>query len=318
MALQHVVVAGGTGFVGSRLVRHLQGTGAQVTVLTRSRGSASALPAATRVVVWAPDKLAAVGDDWVGWQDSLRGADLVVNLCGEPVVSRWDARGRQAIVESRVKATTALAEAVRDMPTESRPKCVVSASAVGYYGTSAATVFDEGAAPARDDFLADVCVRWEEAAKGVLEGVEGTRLVVVRIGVVLGVGGGALARMLPAFKMFVGGKVGSGEQWVSWVHVDDLVRIFVEAGENEDMRGVYNATAPRPVTMGELAQALADALKRPNLFPVPGVVLKLALGGAAQVVLEGQKVLPKRLLERGFKFQHETVESAMKAVAEEA
>lgn len=318
MTLSNVVVAGGTGFVGSRLVRALVSAGSKVTVLTRFRSSTGSLPKETEVVVWAPDKLAAVGDDWVGWERSLAGADLVVNLCGEPVVAKWDDAGKKSIIESRVKSTRTLAEAIAKMSEEERPKCFASASAVGYYGRSAAAVFDENASAAENDFLADVCVQWEKAATEPLQAVEGTRVVIVRTGVVMGVGGGALARMLPAFKFFVGGPIGSGEQWVSWVHIDDLARIYIEAGENESMKGVYNATAPNPMTMGEVSQSLADALNRPNLFPVPGFVLKAVLGGASSIVLEGQKVLPKRLLAAGFKFKHEKVESAMQAVAEEA
>lgn len=317
MSLSRVVIAGGTGFVGSHLVRHLQAQGTSVTVLTRSRSSAASLPPDTDVVVWAPDKLSAVGDDWVGWQTALHGADLVVNLCGTPVVSRWSAAGKRAILESRVKATSALAEAIRDMREEKRPKCLASASAVGYYGTSLAAEFDEAAKPAVDDFLADVCVKWEEAAQRPLEGVAGTRVVIVRTGIVMGVGGGAMASMLPPFKAFVGGRVASGEQWMSWVHIDDLVRIFVEAGENEAMEGAYNGTAPRPVTMSEFSQTLADSLNRPNLFPVPAFVLKIMFGEGAKVVVDGQRVLPKRLLEGGFQFRHENVKSAMEAVTKE-
>lgn len=318
MALSHVVVAGGTGFVGSRLVRALVSAGTRVTVLTRSRSSAGGLPKEVAAVVWAPDKLAAVGNDWVGWERSLAGADLVVNLCGEPVVSKWDDAGKKRILESRVKSTRALAEAIAKMSEEERPKCFASASAVGYYGSSAVAEFDENASPAENDFLADVCVQWEKAATEPLQAVEGTRVVIVRTGVVMGVGGGALARMLPAFKFFVGGPIGSGKQWVSWVHIDDLTKIYIEAGENESMEGVYNATAPNPVTMGQMSQSLASALNRPNLFPVPGFVLKAVLGGASSIVLEGQKVLPKRLLAGGFKFNYEKVDSAMQAVAEEA
>lgn len=317
MSLQNVVIAGGTGFIGSRLTSALLAQGASVTVLTRSAAAGASLPPGATPRVWAPDKLAAVGDDWLGWEQALAGADLVVNLAGTPVVARWDPAGRAAIVQSRVASTRALVAAVAALPPERRPRCLVSASAVGYYGVSATAEFDEDCAPPDCDFLADVCKQWESAAAEGLRAVPETRLVVVRIGVVMGVGGGALARMLPAFQFFVGGPVGSGQQWVSWVHIDDLVRVFIRAGEDESMRGVYNGTAPVPVTMARLSEALAGALKRPNLFPVPEFVLKVAFGEAASVVLDGQRVLPKRLMDHGFQYEYPDVESAMKAVAAE-
>lgn len=318
MSLQNVVIAGGTGFIGRRLTAALLAKGASVTVLTRFASSAAKLPQGATARVWAPDKRSAVGNDWLGWQEALAGADLVVNLCGEPVVTRWNDEGRRAIVHSRVSTTNALVEAIKSLPSEKRPRCMASPSAVGYYGVSPVAEFDEAATAAKDDFLADVCVQWEKAAVDGLRTVPETRLVIVRIGVVMGVGGGALERMLPVFKMFMGGPVGSGQQWVSWVHIDDVVRVFIRAGEDASMQGVYNATSPKPVTMGQLSGALAGALGRPNMFPVPGFVLQAVYGDAASVVLDGQKVLPKRLLGMGFKFEHADIDSAMKAVAKEA
>lgn len=316
MSLKKVVVAGGTGFVGTRLVRALVDKGADVTVLTRSQGAADHLPAKVSVQQWTPNPSGASGNKPREWEECLEGSDLVVNLCGVPIVTRWSEAGKRAIRDSRVKTNENLAKAIQNMSQESRPKCFVSASGVGYYGVSDDAVFTEESSAAKNDFLADVSVAWENAAKPVADA--GVRLVVLRFGVVMGVGGGALARMLPAFKMFLGGPVGSGNQWVSWIHIDDLVRMIIRAGEDSSISGALNATAPSPVTMGELSAALARALNRPNMFPVPDFVLKTLLGESASVVLSGQQVLPKRWQENNFEFAHPDIDSAMKAVAKEA
>lgn len=316
MSIGKAVVAGGTGFIGSRLVKALVDKGTSVTVLTRSASSASHLPKDVTVQTWAPDKLKAVGQDWLNWENSLKGADLVVNLCGTPIVAKWDEDGKRSIVESRLKATQALVDAIKALPVEDRPKCVVSPSAVGYYGVSDNAQFNEQASLARNDFLASVCEQWEAAAAP-LRNLEGVRLVTVRIGVVMGLGGGAMARMLPFFQFFLGGPIGRGSQWVSWIHIDDLVNMFITAGESDTMTGVYNGTAPNPVTMSELSASLARALNRPNLFPVPGVLLKLVFGPAADVVLEGQRVLPEHWLADGHTFKYGTIDAAMSAIAKE-
>lgn len=317
MALGRCVVAGGTGFVGTRLVRALVDQGADVTVLTRSQSSAGHLPREVTAQTWAPDTLQAVSDDWVGWQAALEGADLVVNLCGQPVAARWTASGKKGIMDSRVVSTSAIADAIAKMDADKRPKCVVSMSAVGYYGVSEDAEFDETASPAKNDFLADVSVKWEEAAAPIADA--GVRLAILRLGVVVGVGGGALARMLPFYKAFIGGPIGSGTQWLSWVHIDDVVGMILKAAEDEGVSGVYNATAPKPVTMAEFSASLARALGRPNLFPVPGIALKVLLGEASTIVLQGQRVLPARWEKEGkYSFKHADVDSAMAAVAKEA
>jgi uncharacterized protein len=315
MALEKVVVAGGTGFIGSRLVQTLVDRGVDVTVLTRNAASARHLPTNVKTQPWAPDPLKAVGGDWVGWQSTLEDADLVVNLCGEPVVARWTESGKQAIIDSRVKPTDALAEAIGKLPREKRPKCVVSTSGVGYYGVSDAARFTEQSSSGHD-FLSDLCRDWEGATQPIADA--GVRVVIMRTGVVLGTGGGALARMLPAFKFFLGGPVGSGRQWVSWIHVDDLVAMYIRAAEDSSVSGVYNATGPEPVTMGDMCAALARALNRPNLFPVPAIALKVLFGEGADVVLTGQHATPKRWLAEGFDFKYRDIDAAMRAIAKEA
>lgn len=273
-----------------------------------TRGDAR-VPSGCERVIWNP---ARTGDSPLTL-NALRGADLVVNLAGHPVVSRWSAAGRASIERSRVGATSAIARAVAALPVGERPALVVSASAVGLYGVDSDKAVDETTEGA-DGFLPDVCRQWEEAAEP-MQGI--TRLVVLRLGVAVGNGGGALARMLPVFRLGLGGPVGSGKQCVSWVHVDDIVAMVMRAVTDASVRGVYNATAPNPVSMQEFSSSLAKALKKPNLLPVPEIALQIAYGEASEVVLKGQRVLPKRWLAEGFEFKYPDVDSAMRAVAGE-
>ncbi|MEO1095547.1 MAG: TIGR01777 family oxidoreductase [Cyanobacteria bacterium J06638_28] len=303
-----VAITGGTGFVGSHLVQRLHQEGHEILVLTRDPDRArrvfpaSAFPKVT-TVAYTP---LASGD----WQAAIAGCDGVVNLAGAPISERWTPAHKQAILDSRKIGTEKLVEAIAQA--EQKPSVLVSASAVGFYGTSDTAVFDETSSPAKDDFLAQVCQAWEAAAHQV-DAVEGVRLVIPRIGIVLG-NGGALGKMLTPFQLFAGGPIGSGRQWFSWIHIDDLVSIFVKALTDGTMQGVYNATAPQPVRMSETCEALGRALNRPSWLPVPDFVIEALLGDGAIVVLEGQQVLPKHLQSAGFSFQYATVDAAMKTV----
>lgn len=310
----NVVIAGGSGFVGTRLAKALVRRGDSVTVL--SRGAAAAKGGTGKVVQWA-------GGNGSGDAEVLRrvlgDADAVVNLCGEPVVTRWSDAARTALVNSRVDSTKALVDALAalnadaDAEADARRRCLVNASAVGYYGFAMGydTAVDEGGKMG-DDFLARLCGKWEAAAARA--NGHNVRTVVVRLGIVLGANGGALAKMVPAFQLFAGGPLGSGRQWVPWVHVDDVVASIVRSIDTASMSGVYNCAAPNCVTMAAMCDALASALKRPNLLAVPAFVLKLVLGEASCVLLEGQKVVPKRLLDDGYKFQYDNINVAMQAV----
>jgi uncharacterized protein (TIGR01777 family) len=191
-----------------------------------------------------------------------------------------------------------------------RPSVFVSGSAIGYYGTSETAEFDE-TSPAGDDFLAAVCKDWEAAAQPAKNA--GTRLAILRLGIVLGMGG-ALGKMLPAFKLFAGGPLGTGKQWFSWVHREDVVDLILYALQNSQVQGVLNATAPNPVRMNELCQTLGEVLKRPSWLPVPSFALELLLGDGAKVVLEGQKVLPKQTLASGFQYQYPTLKLALEEI----
>ncbi len=302
-----VAIAGATGFVGSRLVEKLQAAGHQVVVLSRDAAKAGRVfPASAypnlEVVAYTP---AESGD----WQKLIAGCDAVVNLAGVPIAEeRWTEARQQAILDSRKLTTEKLVEAI--VNANPKPSVFVSASAIGYYGTSETAEFDENS-PAGNDFLATVCKEWEAAAQPAKNA--GTRLAILRLGIVLGMGG-ALAKMLPPFKLFAGGPIGTGKQWFSWVHREDLVDLILYALQNSQVEGVLNATAPNPVRMNELCQTLGEVLNRPSWLPVPGFALELLLGDAAKVVLEGQKVLPKQTLASGFQYQYPTLKLALEEI----
>jgi uncharacterized protein len=229
----------------------------------------------------------------------------VVNLAGEPISeSRWTADRKKSLMDSRVITTKNIVEAIAAAPV--KPKVLVSTSAIGFYGTSQTGVFDE-LSQGGEDYLAEICKNWEAAAEGVK--TSGSRLVILRMGIVLGMGG-AIAKMLTPFKLFAGGPIGTGRQWFSWIHRDDAVALIMQSLNQAS----YNATAPNPVTMRELCAHMGKVLGRPSWLPVPAIALEALLGEGAMLVLEGQKVLPTRTLETGFKFTYTTVGEALKQV----
>lgn len=300
-----VAIAGATGFVGSRLVEKLNQQGHQILVLTRNPERAklifptSAFPN-LEVVNYTPDTLGK-------WKAAMAGCDAVVNLAGEPIAEeRWSPTQKQKILDSRQSGTKNIVAAIAEA--EPKPSVLVNASAIGYYGTSETATFDENS-PAGNDFLAQVCQKWEAEAQKVTEA--GVRLVILRIGIVLGKDGGALAKMLTPFKLFAGGPIGDGKQWFSWIHRDDLVNLILESLKRTDLEGTFNATAPNPVKMKELCDTLGQAMNRPSWLPVPGFALELLLGEGAQVVLEGQQVLPTKTKATGFSYQYPDLKSAL-------
>jgi uncharacterized protein len=299
-----VAVTGGTGFVGSRLVEQLEAGGHHTVLLTRNADRArQQFPTVVYPnVTIVPYDPTTSGD----WQTALSGCDGVVNLAGEPISeSRWTPDRKKLLMDSRVLTTEKLVEAIAAAP--EKPKVLVSASAIGFYGTSETATFDESSAPG-DDYLAEICKNWEAAANGVQ--ASGVRLAIVRFGIVLGMGG-AVGKMLAPFKMFAGGPIGSGKQWFSWIHRDDVVALLMQALTQSTFEGVYNATAPNPVNMGEFCSEMGKALSRPSWVPVPGFVLEGLLGEGAKLVLEGQKVLPTRSLSTGFRFTYKTASEAL-------
>ena len=281
-----ILLTGATGFVGQQLVPYLHQAGHYLTLLVRDTTKAdrlfpaSAFPNLTAIAYDAT----ASGD----WQDQLDGQDAVINLAGEPISERWTSSYKEAILASRQIGTEKLVEAIAKA--NHKPQVMISGSAIGYYGTSETETFTE-TSPAGNDFLAEVCQSWEGAAQPVQD--LGVRLVIFRIGIVLGADGGALGKMLTPFKLFAGGPLGSGEQWFSWIDREDLVRLIDFALTETSLQGTFNATAPEPVRMKDFCQTLGQVLGRPSWLPVPDIALELLLGEAAKLVLEGQQVLPQ-------------------------
>ena len=294
-----VAITGATGFVGSRLVEQLQAQGHQPLIFTRNRASALRKFPNLEIVAYTPTES---GE----WQKAIAGCDAVVNLAGEPIAeSRWTPKHKEEILNSRKLGTQKIVEAIAQA--SPKPTVLVNASAIGYYGTSETATFDETSPPG-NDFLAEVCQAWEAEAQKVKDA--GVRLVIVRLGIVLG-NGGALAKMIPPFQLFAGGPLGTGQQWFAWIDRDDLVRLLIEALTRPDIEGVLNATAPNPVRMSELCEKLGEVLHRPSWLPVPSFALEALLGEGAKVVLEGQQVLPKRTTSYGFQYQYPTVREAL-------
>ena len=307
-----LLLLGCSGFVGRELVPLLLELGHELTLVSRQLQPFPAL---------VGERLNCIQGDpadpasWAGngLELAVAQADGVVNLAGEPIAERrWTPAHCELLRRSRVRSTELLVAA---MARQQRPPAVlVNGSAVGYYGASLQAQFSESS-PAGSDFLAEICQQWEAAADQV---PPGCRLVKLRIGIVLSADGGALGKMLPVFRMGFGGPVGTGRQWMSWIHRHDLCRLIATALEDGSYSGVYNAVSPRPTTMGAFAAALGQALGRPSLLPVPAPVLQLLLGDGAQVVLEGQQVRPERLLAQGFSFSYPELNAALAAATSPA
>jgi len=239
---------------------------------------------------------------------ALEGRDAVIHLAGEPVAQRWSAGAKRAIEESRVTGTRNLVEGLRQA--DSRPRALVSSSAIGYYGAHGEEPLDEDAPPG-GDFLAGVCVEWEAEARRACE--LGLRTVLIRTGVVLDSAGGALGKMLPPFKLGIGGPVAGGRQFISWIHAEDVVGMMTQAVEDERWEGPVNATAPTPVANRDFSRALGRALHRPSLLPVPGLALRVLYGDMAEIVTTGARVVPAKALVLGYDFRHPELDAALQA-----
>ncbi len=299
-----VVVSGGTGLVGRRLVASLVADGHEVVVLTRDPASLHGeLPHRVSVAAWDAEAGTLA-------PRTIAGADAVVHLAGTGVADkRWSPRRRRSILRSRVGGGEAITAAIAALPESDRPRVVVGGSAVGYYGDRGDELLREDAARG-DGFLADVCDAWERSIV-----IDGVRTVSLRIGVVLARGGGALARMLPPFRLGAGGRLGSGRQWMSWIHVDDLVALIRHAIEEPALSGAVNATAPEPVTNAEFTKVLGRVLGRPAIIRVPAVALRVALGELAGMLLGGQRVDPAAARGSGFTWRYPDLESALRDTA---
>ena len=296
---QAVLVTGGTGFIGTRLVAALVAAGHDVTVLTRDPKHAFSLATPVRIVT----DLAALPNDFR--------CDIAINLAGEPIAAgRWTAARRCRIIESRLRVTRALGALFDRL--DHRPGVLVSGSAIGFYGIEDQDVIDETVGRGRG-FAADVCEAWEAAARHAAG--TGTRLVLLRTGIVLGSSGGMLGGLLPVFELGMGGPIGDGRQMTSWIHRDDLVRMIVAAAADPEIEGPLNATAPSPISNRAFVRAIGHALRRPALLALPATPLRLGLGDLAdELMLGGQKVLPVKAVFHGFRFRHPRIEGALGAI----
>jgi uncharacterized protein (TIGR01777 family) len=297
-----VTVTGATGAIGRRLVRELSASGDEALAL--SRGSRRARET--------------LGVEALAWErpksqrppaGSLRGRDGIVNLLGEPIAQRWSDDTKREIRDSRVLGTRNLVDALAELPESERPRVLVSQSAVGWYGARDDEHIDESA-PAADDFVALVTAEWEAEARRAEQ--LGLRVVTTRTGVVLSESGGALEKMLPPFRLGVGGPVGGGRQYVPWVDLDDVIGAILYCLRTEAASGPVNVTAPEPVTNKELSKTLGRVLRRPALAPVPALALRLLYGEMSVIVTTGQRAIPRRLLELGYDFRRRDLEEALR------
>jgi uncharacterized protein (TIGR01777 family) len=303
MGMVQLTVTGATGTIGGALVRELRERGDEVTALSRDADRASSalgVPAVT----WADPRAEAPP------LDALRGRDAVVHLLGETVAQRWSDEARREIRDSRVLSTRRLVAALAELPEGERPRVLVSQSATGYYGVRGDERLDEQEPPG-SDFLAGVVRDWEAEARQAEE--LGMRVVMTRTGVVLSAGSGALAKMLPFFKLGIGGPVAGGRQYVSWVHLDDVVGAMAFCLRSEQAPGPVNLTAPEPVTNRELSRTLGRVLRRPAFAPVPALAVRTLYGEMAMVVTTGQRVIPARLQALGYDFRRPQLEDALRA-----
>jgi len=297
-----VLITGGTGFVGRQVSSRFVEEGHEVTILTRSVRESAETRKGLSYLQGDPTQKGP-------WQEAVKDHDAVVNLAGASIFARWTEEHKRLIRESRMSATRNVVETIR-RPSD-KGFTLFSTSAVGYYGFHGDEEMDEESPPG-NDFLARIAVEWEAEALKVKE--KGVRVVITRFGIVLGEEGGALGQMVPLFKKFIGGPIGSGKQWFSWVHIKDLAETFVFLIKHPEISGPVNVCAPNPVRNGDLAKTLGKVLHRPSLMAAPGFMIKLVLGEFGSVILEGQRVIPGKLLKHGFTFQYPDIEKALQNI----
>ena len=296
----HVFITGGLGFVGSNLSRYLLDKGHRVTAVGRQTGQGGTRNENYSFIAADTTK---PGD----WQARLKDADVVVNLAGKSIFKRWTRKYKQAIYESRILTTRNVVAALAHDKTVT----LFSASGAGYYGSRGDDILKEDE-PCGDDFLSGISVDWEKEALQAEQ--KGGRAVMMRFGVVIGNGGGAMQKMIPAYKFFVGGPIGSGRQWFPWIHVEDLMAAIVFIMENKEVKGPVNFCAPAPVRNKDLAKALGRVLRRPALMPAPAFMIRAVLGEFGSVLLDSQRVVPDKLLNAGFQFQYPDIQSALRSL----
>jgi len=300
--MKKIIITGATGLIGKKITSQLIERGDEVIIFTRdAKKTKTIFPLAKECVEWNYKNS-------FEWQKYLENYDAVIHLAGANVFSkRWTDVFKKEILESRVQSTRSLIEAIKLC--NKKPEVFISASAVGYYGDAGENTLTEDSI-AGNDFLAQVCKVWE-AESAPIEQV-GIRRVIIRTGIVLSLNDGALKQMLPSFKYFIGGALGSGKQWFPWIHIDDIAGIFLHALDNKKLHGAVNAASPKILRMKEFANLLGKIINRPSIFSVPGSILKLALGEVANVVLASQRINVNKLIESGYKFKFENLEDALK------
>ncbi|RJE91265.1 TIGR01777 family protein [Paenibacillus sp. 1011MAR3C5] len=296
-----IAIAGGSGFIGKALTNALMERGDEVWIITRgNRAGASDLGPQVTTVAW---------DQLQREPGKLEGIDAIVNLAGESINQRWNAAAKARVLRSRQWAAARVTELVNAL--ERKPAVVINASGISAYGISATEIFDEDSPTAVTDFLSEVVREWEVAA----DAIPAKRLVKLRIGVVLDRQGGAFPLMVLPYRLFAGGRVGSGKQGLSWIHIEDMVGLILHCLDNDTVQGPVNASAPDPVTNDEFGRAVARAFGRPHWFPVPAPMMRLLFGEMSTLLLDGQFAKPKRALQTGYSFRYPTVDSAMRQLA---
>lgn len=302
--MKKIIITGATGLIGQQLTIKLTDMGYKITIFTRNPDNAQKkLPNVHKVVKWEYDYV----DEWL---HELESVDAVIHLAGANLsTKRWNKEYKKLLYDSRIISTKKLIEAIKTV--ERKPKVFITASAIGYYGNRSDEILTEES-EAGKDFLANLCNDWEKEAKNVEQ--FGVRSVQIRTGLALSRNEGALKQMLPAFKYFIGGPLGNGKQWYSWLHIEDIVNVYVKALESEILSGPINAVSPNPVTMKKFAKILGDVLHRPSFFSVPKIILLLVIGQVAEVVTSSQRVVPEKLLNSSFKFKFEKLEDALRDI----
>jgi hypothetical protein len=302
---KRVIISGVTGFIGKTLCRELIEAGYEIVGLSRNPAKGKVLlPDHVNVVKWDTKSSE-------GWSDYADGAYAIVNLAGENIASgRWTEKRKQRILQSRLNAGKAVVQAIEKV--KSKPKVVIQASGIGYYGDRKDEILDESSAPGTG-FLVEVAKQWEKITKKVES--MGVRLVIIRTGVALGPDEGYLSRIMLPFRLFAGGHMGSGNQWIPWIHIDDEVRAIRFLIEREDLNGVFNLSTPNPLTSRDFSKVLGKVMRRPVWLPVPGFLLSLFLGEMAkELILSGQRAMPKRLLESEYEFLYPVAEPALRQI----
>lgn len=295
-----VAIAGGTGFIGSALTKALLERNDEVWIISRQNSKEPHKRAGLNQVTWSELATAPF---------LLEGIDAIVNLTGESINQRWTLAAKQRVMDSRLSAAARISELVKSL--KHKPPLVINASGISAYGISADGIFDERSPTAVTDFLSGVVQQWEQAANA----IPAERLVKLRVGVVLDKNEGAFPLMAMPYRLFGGGKIGSGKQWLSWIHLEDMIQLILFILDNEQIHGPVNGSSPYPVTNDAFGRAIGKAMGRPHWFPVPAFLMRTLFGEMATLLLDGQCALPRKALEHGFFFRYPTVDSAMRELA---